>query len=261
MVLSQRERKCIGYSALIIFIFVFIFFYYQLSAYYPFNPFFPPSGKTTHFLELTYPPISNGKVQELLLDASFSIVSNEPIAEGVNMTIANPQVKFYGGTPRNKDIIYNISSVNIAFQNAQPMGGSLTITVPFDDINQSKHVYHNMPPGAGFQVDGDHMNFPSFPKMQTYELNLSHGYLHGIRQNQPFNFSVSGDYSPSIILEFQNGTYESYTYDEIKLHVSSDSEIQSQELSQIDGFIAIALLIFSFLEALRLVNEWIKGAH
>lgn len=269
MAFSQRIRKYIGYSVLIILLLIFSLFYYQLSTYYPFNPFFPPSGKTTHFMELTYPPISNGEVQELLLDACFNVVSNKPIAVGINMTIANPRVIFYGGTPRNRAIIYNISGINIAFQNAQPMGGSLKVTVPFDinhsqlvyHINKSRHVYYNLPPGASFQVDKNYIKFPSFPREQTYELNLSNGYLHGIRQNQPFSFSVSGDYSPSIILEFRNGTYESYTYDEMKLHVPSASEIQTQELSQIGGFIAIILLIFSFFEALKLVNEWIKGPH
>jgi len=118
----------------------------------------------TYFIELTYPPISNGKVQELLLDASFNIVSNETIAEGVNITITDPRVVLYGGTLRNKYIIHNLSGVNIAFQNAQPMGGSLTLTVPLSNISQTQYIYHNLPPGASFRMDENDINYPIFPR-------------------------------------------------------------------------------------------------
>jgi len=260
MTLSKGKRQVIGYVSLFILILVFIFFYLQISSHYPFNPFFPPSGKTTYLMELTYPPISNGKIQELLLDASFSIVSDKPLAEGVNITIPNPVVKLYGGSFNNRNIIKNIRIISIAFQNAQPMGGSVAIIIPLENISQTQHVYYNLPPGASFQVNEETLKFPEFPREQVCELNLSNGYLKGIRQNQPFNFSVSGDYSPSLIIEFYNESPESYTYDEIKLHVPSKSELQSQELDQINGFIAAVLLIFSFIEALRLIQEWIRDA-
>ena len=222
MTFSRRKREYIGYSALAIVILFFFFFCYQLSAYYPFNPFFPPSGKMTHFVELTYPPISNGKVQELLFDAKFDVVSDGQIAEGVNMTILNPRISVYGGMPINKYIIHNISGVNIVFQDAQPMGGSLKLTVPLDNFSQTQYVYYNLPPGASFRID-ENMKFPVFPREPVYELNLSHGYLEDVIQNRPFNFPVSGDYSPSIILEYSNGSDESYTYYEMKLHVAPKS--------------------------------------
>ena len=254
---SRRNREIIGYFSFFTFIIFFIILYYQLSTYYPFDPFSPPSGKTTYFMELTYPPISDGKVQELLLDASFNIISNTTIAEGVNMTIANPKVVLYGGTPRNKYIIHNISGVNIGFQNAQPMGSSLKIDIPLSNISQTQYVYHNLPPGASFQMNKNDANIPSFPREPTYELNLSNGYIQWSFHDHLFNFSVAGDYSPSIILEFSNGSSESYTYDEIKLHIPSKSETQSQELNQINGFITIALFIFSLIELWRLISEWI----
>jgi hypothetical protein len=265
MTLSKRRRKCITGLFLIIFISIFGSLYYQLHTYYSFDPFFPPSGNTTYFMELTYPPISSGKVQETLLDASFNIISNKTIAEGVNMSIVDPRVRLYGGTPRNKYITHNISGVNIAFQYARPMGGSLVITAPFNlsqttqiNLSQIQYVYHNLPPGAAFKMNESDI-YPIPPHEPIIDLNLSHGYLKGVLENHPFSFPVSGDYSPSIILEFDNGSVEGYTYDEIKLHVPSTSEIRTQELNQIDGFIALALLLLSFTEVCRIFYEWIKS--
>ena len=157
-------------------------------------------------------------------------------------------------------IIHNISGIDIAFENARPMGGSLTLTVPLDNVSKTQYIYHNLPPGASFQLDERDINYSVFPREPIYELNSSHGLLQDIIQSQPFNFSVSGDYSPTLILEYSNNSDESYTYNEIKLHVPSSSELQTQELNQIGGFITIVLLIFSLIEALKLVNEWIKSA-
>jgi hypothetical protein len=261
MTFSRRGRKYLGYSGLFVLVLFFVIFYYQLSTYYPFNPFFPPSGKTTYFMELTYPPVTNGKVQEMLLNASFNIESNETLAEGVKVTITNPRIKLYGGTPRNEYIIHNISAINIAFQNAQPMGGSGTLIIPLDNISQTQNINYNFPPGMSFQMDENDKNHPIFSGVHNYELNLSHGYIPEVIQNKPFSFAASGDYSPSIILEFSNDSSPiSYTYEEIKFHVPSVSELRTQELNQIGGFIAVVLLIFSFFEALKLINEWIKGA-
>jgi hypothetical protein len=119
---SKRKRKAIGGAVLLILFLLPIFLFYQWATYYSINPLFMPESGTKYHMELSYPPIANGKVKELLLDAQFEIVSNKPIAEGVNMTLANPRIVLYGGTPENERIIHNISEVNIAFQNAQPMG-------------------------------------------------------------------------------------------------------------------------------------------
>jgi len=223
----------------------------------PIRSIFPAVWQNYVFYGTDIPPISNGKVQELLLDASFNLESNETIAEGVNITVANPRIVLYSGTPQNEYVIRNLSGIDIAFQNAQPMGGSIKIEIPLDNISRTQYIYHNLPPGASFQIDENDIKHPIFPREPTYELNLSHGYIQGVIQNRPFSFSVSGDYSPSIILEFSNGSGESYTYDEIKFHVPSKSETQTQELNQINGFITIALFIFSLIELWRLISEWI----
>jgi hypothetical protein len=217
-------------------------------------------------MELTYPPISSGKVQETLLDASFNITSSKTMAEGVNMTIIDPRITLYGGTPIKERITRNISGVNIAFQYARPMGGSYIITVPYDfsktefiNLSQIRYVYHNLPPGAAFEMNKSDI-YPTPPREPIIHLNLSHGYLTGVLQNRPFSFPVSGDYSPSIILEFDNGSVEGYTYNEIKLHVPPASEIRTHALNQISGIVAIALLIFSFIQLRKIINESVEDA-
>ena len=244
-----------------------VFLFYHWTTYYSINPLFMPESGTKYHMELTYPPITNGKVKELLLDAQFDIVSNKPMAEGVNITLANPKVLLYGGTPGNERIISNISMINIAFQNAQPMGETIELIIHFPPIpiNYSpiQQVHYNIPPGAGFQMSDSDTNHTIFSGVHDYELNLSHGYLKDVRENKPFNFSVSGDYSPSILLSFKDGinnSYESYTYDEIKLHIPSTSEIRTQLFNQLGFIIAIVLSIFNSIEAWRLISGWWNSA-
>jgi len=75
-------------------------------------------------------------------------------------------------------------------------------------------------------------------------------------------FPVAGDYSPSIIVIFSNNaTPETYTYSEYRVHVLSTSELQSQELSQLEGFVGLVLLAFTFVEVVRLVRDYVKGKN
>lgn len=88
--------------------------------------------------------------------------------------------------------------------------------------------------------------------------------------NMTFSFPVAGDYSPSIIVGTENDSitgntvtrsksFLTYTYDEIKVHVLSSGELQTQELSQIANVVTIALFAFAEIEAIKLVYEVQKG--
>jgi hypothetical protein len=55
-------------------------------------------------------------------------------------------------------------------------------------------------------------------------------------------------------------TLYQYTFNEIKIHVLSSSELRTQELDQINGIITIALFIFTEIEAIKLIYNWYKNA-
>lgn len=251
---TRKTRKYIGYSLLLFFALLGL---YLLTSFanYSSVPFFSSSDKTTLFIELPYPPISNGNVPDIILNASFNVISNETIAEKVNMTLANPRVVLYGGTPRNEYIIHNISWISIAYQNAHPMRMAKCYwTDPSrnNTISPYKSAYYNEPSGAVFLINKNDLNHPIFSGNHNHTLNLS--------QNSPFYFSVSGDYSPIILLAFKNGSLESHTYDEIKIHVPSTSELHTQAISKINCFIALALFFFGLFTLTNLVHAWIDKA-
>ena len=73
-----------------------------------------------------------------------------------------------------------------------------------------------------------------------------------------FYFPSSGDYSPSIIVGLNNGTFLECTYEQIKVHVLSNAELQALKFSRIDNAVTISLLLFAGIEGFSLMNNLIK---
>ncbi len=241
MNLSKRTRKIIGYSLLSIFGIIIVVLIWNSFAYYSINPFLPPSGETAHQMELTYPAASQS--QGILIYAFFAVVANKPLSEGVYMNITDPHLTLFTGTDSNKRESHNIASVEIGFQHAQPS----PILMGMGISNTSQNYEYLTLSGAKFWLVGD--------------LNDSEDvqFPFELYQNTPFYFPVAGDYSPSMVILLKNGSLIRYTDDEVKLHVPSTAELQTQAITYASDLAAIAFLVFSFIEAFKLVNDWTKN--
>ena len=71
-----------------------------------------------------------------------------------------------------------------------------------------------------------------------------------------FYFPVSGDFSPTVIINFNNGTGQiQYRYDDIKLHVLATSEVNAERINTTNLVLTAALLGFAFIETFKLIFE------
>ena len=86
----------------------------------------------------------------------------------------------------------------------------------------------------------------------------------------PFKWLVSGDYSPTIQIQFFNSSSVlQYTYEEIKIHVASLVDIQNQKLeiqnqkiavqdenlNTVNVILTVALVIVAVVESIRMFEE------
>jgi hypothetical protein len=249
MIASRRSRRIIGYSTLFIFYLIIFLIILKWQSLYSINLFFPNEEKAVYKMSLLCPPASNGVARPIFLEANFNIEANKSIAEGVDIIMTNPLVILYPNNYENRLLCNEIDDVSIGFEGARISG--LYAIVGFDNITRDTRLtIYNNPPGANFRVKKSDID------------NCSYGNLSGVRlkpvYSSKFNFSVSGDYSPSIIVSFNNSSRVEYIFNEIKLHVIPTSELQTQGLNQINIIVAIALLAFSFFEGRRVIDEWAK---
>jgi hypothetical protein len=102
-----------------------------------------------------------------------------------------------------------------------------------------------------------------FVNVQKQQTNHSEAFINYYTQKleteNKFYFSVAGDYSPTLMIWFYNDTTVQYTYNDIKLHVASATEVQSLKMENINVVIAVALLVFAFVEGISVVNELTKN--
>ena len=68
-------------------------------------------------------------------------------------------------------------------------------------------------------------------------------------------FPVAGDYSPTIFIQFFNGTGIQYTYNEIKVHVLSASEVEAVNTNKLNLAVTYVLLFSSYIQGLVIVRE------
>jgi hypothetical protein len=88
-----------------------------------------------------------------------------------------------------------------------------------------------------------------------------------------FKWLVSGDYSPTIQIQFFNSSVLlQYTYEEIKIHVASLVDIQNQQiaienqkltvqnenLNNVNTVLTVALVAVAFVEAFRIVEDFAR---
>lgn len=179
---------------------------------------------------LYYPTFSDGKLSEIAARVYFSLVAEDIIAEGVNITFSNISGLVFKTNPIGNEVTSIwVGFRHAGFRNIWVFNGSTYDTLAgvwlIPDINQS--------------APESYVTFSPL-KIDT------------------FNFPVSGDYSPSIIVELKNETFLAETDKEIRVHVFSKGELRSQELDQVNVVVATVLLIFAFIEGIAVVNSLTK---
>jgi hypothetical protein len=181
------------------------------------------------------------------LQVAFVLYADSPIAEN---TIVNVESHYaaiistaYG----------NVSFVRIVFEE----------TVPAN---------FNLQPTQGFIGEiqmGPWWNQP-YPSTNASRLNP---VVLAPMAIMPFKWLVSGDYSPTIQIQFYNdSTILQYTYQEIKIHVASLIDIQNQQiaienqnltvqnenLNKLNTVLTYALVAVAFAEGFRMVEDFAR---
>jgi hypothetical protein len=227
--LSKKQKNIVSALILIIINLVAIWYF---SANYQTNAFFPNEENTNLPIRLYYPPPDNDQLEPIMVSLWFNVTANGTIAENTPIELTNFTGHVY--TANNDGIDF----IGIGFFHTNLNEGHT-----YDIITGEGPVL--MPVGIQCTV-------------QPCDSALSDLIIW--HQQPPFSFPVGGDYSPTIIITMGNKTIQ-HTYTEIKIHVATQSELQTKELDRINAFITVSLLIFGDIELVWLFYEWQKNTE
>jgi hypothetical protein len=225
-------RRTVAFIILAIIYGFIIFYVWNVITFYSLNPFEQPTKESSIPIMLYYPAFSEGKLSDIAAEVRTFLVADDIIAEGVNMTFLFSNTT--GVAIKTNPIGNEIASIWVGFRHA----GLRNVWV----FNGS---YYDTLAGVWLKPEdnqSESKNYVTFSPIMT----------------DKFNFPVSGDYSPSIIVELKNETFLAATDKEIKVHVLSKGELRSQELDQVNVVVAIVLLVFAFIEGIAVVNSLTK---
>jgi len=281
---SRDKRLVVGFIPLLLFCSILVFLFYQWVLYFSMNPLFPPSGGTLKTFELMYPPPSEGHIPDILLDVKFNVSSHKSIVEGVPLTLTKISAISYRGSYGSWCFSRDIDFVEIGFQHGRP-----TWNYTILDTNNTTRLlevrYYEGLSGAQL-FNTYHPEYPesayanlSNSSSKTAISDIRKAYLDflnqaipdisekpiyfenfGVENSPEFNFPVSGDYSPCISIHFRNLTEISYVYNEMKLHVSSESEEEVRLLNRSNFILAFSLFFATLLGAIISIFKWGESA-
>lgn len=232
-VMKLSNRQVIGIVLFIIINLVVIVYLFALSNKYSTNPFSLTMSKTNLPIRLYYPPPDSDKLEPIIVSLWFNVTANSTISENTPIELTN----FTGHVYVRNDI--GISFVGVGFFHTNLNEGHIYYL-----DSENKTVGPALTP-VGLQAKKVASSNSSFFDLVPWHIQ------------PPFSFPVAGDYSPTMTVTISNYTFQ-HTYNEVKIHVSSKSELQTQELDQINVFIAFALLVFADVEFARLIYELTK---
>lgn len=230
--MKGNQKKNLAYFGIIL-IFTGLFSYiFILANSYSINPLLPISTTVTNDFFITYPPQSSGQLLETMFVLSFNLESDGLLSEGVNMSVTNLGGRFF-----SKNFAYNVSKIYAGFEHAFPL------TTIWDNRTGEPHTYVGpYPIWLEPNYDGaDEMTVP---------------IIDGKPSETIFYFPSAGTYHPTLVIALSNNSYLVHTYNEIDLPILSKDELRSQLFDQINVFIAIALLVFTFIEVFKIVHKW-----
>jgi hypothetical protein len=189
----------------------------------------PPPDKPSIPIPLTYPPFPGLKLQAAFLFSSMILKANSTIAEGVEIWATDGYAQQVSG---NMSAIWTVS---IGFQE----------TFPWDFKSEIGKV-------GGILIGG--LSGTTFAARQSGVLRLL--------SEDTFYFPVAGDYSPTMQIDFYNGTSVLQTYGDIKVHVLSASEIQQQKVNKTASALTWALVGFAYIEGVLVLKRfWDSRKH
>lgn len=227
--LTKNQKKITSIIVLII-INTSALWYFSMA--YQTNAFFPNEESTNLQIRLYYPSPDNDKLEPIMISLWFNVTANGTIAENTPIELTN----FTGH-------VYTANNNGIEF-----------IGIGFFHTNLNEGHTYNINTGAGPVL------MPVGIQSTVQPCNSTLADIIVWHQQPAFSFPVGGDYSPTITITTKNETTQ-HTYDEIKIHVATKSELQTQELNRINSFITIALLIFGNIEIVWLFFEWYKNTE
>jgi hypothetical protein len=213
------------------------------------NAFYQPQKPALLPIAVAYPPIFNGQMQDEWLEVRINLKADSTLSEGVNLTLAD----MLGTIFINDFSLYGqeVDNVWLGFQYAQPWSSFTSANTVSGQIQNHEFT----------ALDGDWLvalhNATYWQSVNGNPYALGYCPLV-ILEQMVFNFPSAGDYSPSMIVGLSNGTFLSCTYDQIKVHVVSNSELQTIKVGRIDTAIAVSLLLFAGIEGVSVVNDLTK---
>jgi hypothetical protein len=246
-----EKRMCLAFGVITVLSLFFAYCIFRVCQYYSINPLGLDLGKTKISMHLTYPPSLNSQ-HGVIASVKFDIESEKAITEEINLTLKNVQGTLLTGTYSDGHLISdsNVRQVEIGFKDAHPDYWETMGT--FDKVlNQAENRTFKAL-SVGLIRKNDLAQFTGKP-MDTNEHNSSIKIL-AEWWNREFYFPVAGDYSPTIVIFFKDMTMKEHTYNDLKLRVLSESEIQTQALNHINALIMIILLIFGYIQLLKIIN-------
>jgi len=236
---EETEKRQVAFALLLIFLFYAFYCVYGIWTDNPsiVNAFYQPQSPPIVPIGLAYPSLSNGELQNNWLQIFFTVETNSSyIAENTNLTLTNVIATTF---PNSTGM--NIDDVWVGFQYAQPYSSFSTAG------NSASGTQNNF----FTALDGDWLG------LNTSATTQNIGSLSVLDQ-MTFHFPASGDYSPSIIIGLFNGTFLTYNYNQIQLHVMSNSEVESLKVGRTDIAVTISLLAFAGIEGISVVNDLFK---
>jgi len=236
-VVTKRKRR-IGFAFLFIILLPCLIFYIAAVAndWYTIPilgipvPFNSPPPPTNFTIPMMIPPtITNATIPWPDLYLGISVQANGTIAEGVEVTISTATAWM-----SNNYYFKNLDAVQVFFQESIAWRYKNSFT-PLD-------------------VQG-YIGYPAAVIFQRDETNLSSGYLVPyVKQSQIF-FPAAGDYSPTVVVVFGTGTPVEYTYDAVKIHVASTSDLANAKATRVNIALTYALVAVAVIESISITND------
>ncbi len=233
MNLTKSQRQIIGLVFIVLVNTFALVYIYTLIESYQVNPFLPNVVKTNLPIRLYYPPPDNDKMEPIMISLWFNVTADGMITENTPITLTN----FTGHVYTKNDI--GIDVIAVGFFHTNLNEGQIS------DIDEENIIGPTLMP-VGIQC-------------HIEPCNSTLADIVPWHQQPPFSFPVGGDYSPTITVNVGNTSLQ-HTYNEIKVHVATSSELQSQELDRINVLISVALLVFADVELIWLLYEWQEKA-
>jgi len=187
----------------------------------------PPPSPNLIPIGISYPDRPGITIPGTDLFVSFILTFNGSIAENTPIQVTNAYCQILSKK------VANVWTVQVGFQQALPWA--------FKESFEEGGTYISGLSGVSFTRHFQDINDTVlWPSMDV------------------FYFPVAGDFSPAISITYDNGTEVLYTYDQIKVHVLSASEVEVMNINRLNLGLSYVLLFFTYVEGIVIIRELFK---